>query len=801
MSSSALNNCFHCGDPLRGKVYSAQIDQVEQPMCCIGCQAAAELIQNAGMGDFYRQRTDTSNTANEFDESYWQQFDLAEERYLSVNGNSHSASIAVMGMYCSACSWLIERSYQGIAGIEDLSINLSHKRIRIDWNADRLKFSEVLVVLAKLGYQPQPLSSLDSSTHSQTENQSAMKRIAVAGLGMMQVMGYAFALYANEASGGMDTSTERFLNLISMVVTTAVVFYAGAPFFKNALRDLRSRHLGMDVPVALAIGTAYSSSVYNTLGNTGATVYFDSAVMFIFFLSLGRFLEMRIRHQALSSQEALSQLLPPLVTLSRQGETLNLPPQQLQRGDIIQLSSGKVAPCDGEIISGSGRFDESMLTGEAYSQQRNSGDKVIGGTTLCSGSVQLQASQMGQDSTLAKIGELLERAQGQRPRQTQLADRLARHFVLAVLSIASAVAVIWWFIDASQALAVVLSVLVVTCPCALSLATPAAITAACHGLSRQGIVVSNSNALETLNKVDHWCFDKTGTLTTGQMSLYKTQVTDKLSAEECLAIASQLEQQSSHPIAQAFVHADELETGLLSDWQEIAGNGVSGRIDNQHYYFGRCQWVAQQIDSPNTPDMDKEQGTAIALSNQEQVLAYFWVQDGLREQARQSIQQLNTPCSVLSGDRQSAVAATAEQLGIEHYRGELQPDDKVAAIEQLQQQHTVAMLGDGINDAPVLAKADVSISLACASQLAQSHADVLILNNQLSSLNIIVQTAVRCSRVIKQNLGWALLYNLSALPLAASGMLSPWMAALGMSLSSLLVVLNASRLNLRPQST
>ena len=470
MSSLLLNNtsvdaaserCFHCGDALRGQRYTAVIDSIEQDMCCIGCQAAAEMIQSAGMGDFYRQRESSPEFAQRaavLDEQYWREFDKTEvaETFISYQGDIASASIEIKQMYCSACAWLIERSYQHVNGIKDLAINLSQKRIRISWDQQQLSFSEVLLVLARLGYQPAPLSALSHGEDNREEHMLALKRIAVAGLGMMQVMGYAFGLYADELSGlsSMAFETEYFLNLISMLVTTAVVFYAGAPFFQNAVRDIRSRHLGMDVPVALAIGGAYSASVWNTLSKNGHTVYFDSAVMFVFFLSLGRFFEMRIRHMALSSNEALSQVLPPLVKLRRNDQLLTLPPHQLKLGDEIELYAGDTVPCDGEIISGSGLFDESLLSGEAKPQRRNLGAAIVGGTKLSALSsdtstdkITMIVNRQGQDTALAHIGKLLDKARSQRPQQAQLADLIARYFVLCILALTSIVGLVWWQID------------------------------------------------------------------------------------------------------------------------------------------------------------------------------------------------------------------------------------------------------------------------------------------------------------------------------------------------------------------
>lgn len=805
-TSSATQHCYHCG--LEVPTYSNHhlvIEGERQPMCCLGCLAAAEFIQQQGMGEFYRYRGDqlpSNAVSGQFaDHSSWQYYDQPEVQQLYQGGERRTACtrIYVQGMYCNSCSWLIDSALSQLPGVEQIQLNPATHQVQLTWQKDKSKLSDILGTIARLGYQPRPLQTNEASVDQrETENRQSLKRLAVAGFGMMQVMTYAIGVYWGDFQG-IDAGMRQFLHLVSMLVATVVVFYAGQPFFKHAYYDLKNLHLGMDVLVALAIGGAYAASVWQLLIGQQETagVYFDSAVMFVFFLSLGRFVEMRARYSAASSADALRQLLPPLVKVWRDGEHKTLAPQQVQRGDEVDVLAGDIVPCDGQVLSGAGWLDESLLTGEAQAVARTTDQHVSSGTRLKTGNLRIIATRDWEQSTIASIQQLLGRAQAYRSNRLRLADQLSRYFVAALLLLTFIVAAIWYFFIApDEVFRIVLALLIASCPCAFSLATPAVLTVASHFLSRHGVLLSNTDACETLLAVEHWCFDKTGTLSTAELTIQQVDILADLPEQECLSLIGSIEQHSDHVLASAFPVTGSHDVTQV----EVAhGRGISALISDERYFVGSLAWVAQQCGVKHYPASVQPHNMQVVLGKPGQLLAVVCLSDQLRLDSAPTLnwlKQQGKTTSLLSGDRAVNVQHFARNLALDHCHGELLPEDKVQYLQQLQQRgQCVAMVGDGVNDAPVLGQADVSIAMASGSQLSQSHADIILLGGRLQGLITVLQVSARARQIIHQNLGWALAYNLLVLPLAASGMLEPWMAALGMSLSSLLVVLNARRLN------
>lgn len=771
--------------------------------CCHGCLSAAQWIQSAGLDDFYRLRElsggdaapKPSESTNPKEWRDYDRLDLLDNYSHNLGEQGRSIRLAVPQLYCNACSWLLDRSLSQLDGVDDIWVNGASRQATINWRQAETPLSEILALMASLGYPARPLADSEYSVQEKLENRAALKRLAVAGLGMMQIMTYAFSLYLG-AFQGIEAGLERFFHLTSLLLATAVVFYSAAPFFQNAWSDIKHRRAGMDVPVALAIGGAYLASVIITLSDSRQAVYFDSAVMFTFFLSLGRYWEMRIRHRALSSVEALQQLLPPLVTVSRSGESLKVAPNQLKVGDSITLKAGDVVPADAIILEGDAQFDEALLTGEATPQHHHTGQTILSGAILLHGLVSARITHSGQNTTLSQLRQLIEQSRRHRPAVALLADRVAHYFVGTLLLMTSATGLAWYWIDPSQVLPNTLAMLVVTCPCALSLAIPAALTAAGHGLSHQGILLANPQALEILPSIDHWFFDKTGTLTTGKLRRQRTIILAKKWDEEAvLAIASTLEKHSEHPIASAFSE-DARFNENLQHIHAVANKGIEAQLDQQRLRIGHPLWASAICqDSASLPQ--KLNTFRVVLCHESGPIAGFEIEESVRPQAKQCIQQLqsHSSVSVLSGDEYNRVLALANTLNIDATFSAQSPEEKVEIIKKAQQNGLrVAMVGDGANDAPSLAQADVTIAMSNGNILAQSTADIILLNQQLSSLPILRDIARQTRRIIRQNLGWAIGYNLLALPLAAFGYIAPWAAAIGMSVSSLLVVLNSARL-------
>jgi len=792
--------CFHCGSALTGgERFAVSVGGTLRPVCCAGCEAAANLILAQGLGRFYEFRQPPAAHPVAALRN-WSIFDRAAalRRYThELPGGERELSVQIEGLHCAACAWLIENSLRREVGVSGIQVNAGSARAELRFDPQRTCLSRLLERVHALGFVPLPLSFTGGAPPGTVERRAALQRLAVAGFGMMQLMTFAVSLYAGIIQG-MAQDLQQFLRFVSLAVATPVVLYSAQPFFISAWTSLRARSPGMDVPVALSIGAGYLWSAWATVRGRG-TVYYDSVVMFTFFLLLGRYVEMSLRHRSGLQQDALARMLPESVLRITGERTERVTPDELQAGERVRILPGERVPADGVIALGTTEVDESLLTGESAPRARALGDTLLAGTLNVGGVVEMQVQRVGPDSTLAAVSRLLERAQAARPRIADLADRVASGFVIAVLALAAAVGLYWLHADAARAFPTVLAVLVVTCPCALSLATPAALAAATTRLARAGLLVTRSRALERLARADRIVFDKTGTLTLAIPRLDELiMLSDRASRERCLEVSAALESHTAHPLARAFAHLRAAASP--GEVRCDAGRGIEARIDGVRYRLGRIDYVLERSAAAAVPEALETDPdlTRIVLGDESGLLAAFRVSDTLRADARESLARLErlgvTPL-IASGDRSNAVQLAAQRLGgITAYAG-LRAEDKLALVQQLQRSgHHTVMVGDGVNDAPVLAAADVSVAIASGTDLAKVNADLVLLGEGLGGLPRAVETARRMLQLIRQNLSWAVLYNLTAVPLAASGRLEPWMAALGMSLSSLLVVLNAMRL-------
>jgi Cu2+-exporting ATPase len=792
--------CFHCGAALTPNFrHAVQFGGQRRPVCCGGCEAAANLILSQGLERYYEFRTPAPLPPGfVLQVREWQAFDreAALRRYTHLRADgSREVSLRIGGLHCAACGWLIESSVGRAAGVHEIHLEPASARAELRYDPRQISLSELLSRIHTLGYDPEPLSFTGAAPDWSAQRRDMLRRLGVAAFGMMAVMTYATSLYAG-AMEGMTPDLEQLLRLVSLVVSTPVVLYAAQPFFAGAWRGLRARILGMDLPVALSIGLAYTWSAIATLRGTGI-VYFDSAVMFTFFLLLGRFIELTLRARAGVENDAFARLLPDAAVRVREAGTERVLPEELCVGDRVRVFAGERIPADGEIVNGQSELDESLLTGEAAPRSRGKGDAVIAGTLNLSSVLELQVTRVGQDSTLAAMRRLLGQARAARPRLASSADRVAAWFVAAVLVLSIAAGAWWWHADPARAFPIALAVLVVTCPCALSLATPAALAAASARLARGGILVARGRALENLVRADYVVFDKTGTLTVGEPRIARVQpLSGRADEAGCLEIAAALERHSGHPIARAFANLSS--PIALTDVTVAPSRGLEGHLGACCYRIGREEYVRAGCKSMETPQCASLAGSAVVLGDRQGLLAAFTLTDPLKSDAHGTIAQLRAlglrPV-IASGDNASSVQGVAARLEVSTAHAVLSAQDKLALLRSLQQAgHRVLMVGDGVNDAPVLAAADVSVAVGGATDLAQVSADLILLGDRLAPLTLAVSTARRTLRVIRQNIAWAVLYNAAAVPLALGGWLQPWMAAVGMSASSLLVVLNAMRL-------
>ena len=792
--STPVGSCWHCGESLPAHAPLAVVAGVAHPVCCQGCRAAAEWIDQLGLIDYYRLRSAApprapDPTAAQRSADAWQRPELARHAVRKLATGQCEALLLVDGIRCTACVWLIERALGAVGGVESVQVNAVSQRARIVWEPQRTTLPAILQALARIGYSALPLDAAGLDDTRRREAHAALKRLAVAGFGTMQAMMYASALYLGNVEA-MDPATRELMRWFGLLVATPVVFYSARPFFQGAWRALRARTLGMDVPVAIAIALIYAASVVQALRG-GGEVYFDSVSMFVFFLLAGRYLELRARHRAGNLADAMARLGPAFADRYRSDGTLELVgAPELAPGDRVHVDQGMRVPADGVLDSAACRVDEALLSGESVPLRKRRGEALTGGSMVVEGPAILVVQRVGADTALAGIAALVARAQSERPRLAREGERAAAGFVARILALAALCAVAWSFVDPARAFAATLAVLVVSCPCAFALAVPAAITRALAVLAGQGVFVVHTDAVENLALASHAVFDKTGTLTDAHLELVAVDAADR---DRALGLAAALARGSRHPVAQALVRAASgLTVETASAVRTVEGGGLAGTVAGCSYRLGSPAFA---LDAPQDDE------DAVILAGEHGVIAGFRLSERLRSGAREAVAALvasGVEVEIVSGDAASKVADVARRLGIARWRARQSPAAKLERLRELRAGGArVLAIGDGINDAPVLAGADVAVALASGAELAQAAGDVVLDGAHLAALPAARAIARQTLAVLRQNQRWALAYNLAVVPLAALGFVAPWLAALGMSTSSLVVVLNALRIGRR----
>jgi Cu2+-exporting ATPase len=780
--------CFHCGEPIPdGAAFAATIAGERRAVCCRGCEAAAEWIAGLGLDDYYRLRSSAAvQPAERGDLSVWDRPALSRLHVRAHAPDRAEIVFLVEGIRCAACAWLIEHALATAPGVRELAVNAPARRVRLVFDPGATKLSELMDRLVRLGYAPQPLEAGALDASRTREDRDALKRLIVAGLGAMQAMMYAVALYAGSFDG-IEPATRDFFRWLGFLVATPVVFYSARPFFAGAWRAAKARHLSMDTPVAIAIALIYGASLVETLAH-GRDIYFDSIGMFVFFLLGARYLEMRARHRTGDLVDALARLQPATAERLTETGSETVGVHELVAGDRVRVGAGAAVPADGTLVSRSCSVDESLVTGESTPLRRSANDALIAGSIALDGPVEMRVERIGADTVLAGIVRMVTRAASGKPLLVRDADRRVRRFVLRVLALTAATALGWSLVDPSRAFAAALSVLVVSCPCAFALAVPTALTRAVAVLARRGVLVVDGDALDRIALADCFVFDKTGTLTHPDIALAGS-VVRRGTIEEALAIAEALEQGSSHPLAAALREAARgIALPPVADVCHVAGAGVSGRIGERCFRFGRAAFASG----------DDDEGLDLVLADEAGIVAGFILRERAHANAANVLAALRddgVDVAILSGDRPERVAAIARDLGVRVLGSAASPSDKVDEIGKLRAKgHVVAMVGDGVNDAPVLAAADVAIALSSGAAIAQAASGIVVAAERVGELAHVRAVARRMRAVLAQNLDWALAYNLAAVPLAAFGLVPPWLAAIGMSASSLVVVLNSLRI-------
>jgi len=783
----ATGSCFHCGQALAAP---ALHDVDGRPYCCQGCAAAAAWIHQAELGDYYRLRSELSATVDPtpLNLSLWDRPELQREHAQPIAGGLR-LTLLTDGMRCAACAWLIDRALSRVSGVLDITANAVTGRVRIDWDPAKIALSQILHHLLKLGYRPYLAAGLERERARVAERKRWLLRLGVAGLGAMQAMMLAEALYL-DFDNQMPMATRDFFRWLTFVLATPVVFYSGWPFLAGMWNELRAKHIGMDTLIASSVLLAYCASLLETVRG-GLHVWYDAAVMFVFLLLAARMLEQRARNAATAQVDALARARPAFATREdSKGNRESVPVGELCVDDVVWIAAGESAPADGILLDDSAQFEESLLTGESRPVHKQIGQIVYAGTHCQQSPARIRITGTGTQTRLSQLTRLVEQAQAHRPRIAQVADRTGRHFVISLLVVAALVWLGWHAYRPERAFEVVLSLLVISCPCALSLAVPTALASAHGALAKLGVLATAPNALDTLAQATDMVFDKTGTLSTAQPQLSQSTILNHhYCLDEVHAITAALERDIHHPIAAAFAHAD---SGLpVTAAQAVPGQGIQAYIEGQLWKLGRREFAAANADTHGDDQW-------LWLGDGQQPVAYFCLQESTRidaDSALTALRQLGLTIHLSSGDAAEPVAAFAQRLHIDHAKARQSAMQKLEYVRQLQSQgRVVAMVGDGLNDAPVLAGADVSIAMGEGASLAQRAADLVLTGPSLLRIPNAIAIARRTRQIVRQNLTWALAYNLLAIPLAAVGWVTPWVAALGMALSSLLVTLNALRL-------
>ena len=811
-ASPVAESCFHCGLPLDPNFReSIPVSGRARSFCCHGCLAVARSIVDAGLEEYYEHRREKAVTADVVPEIVrklgFYDHPSVQKSFVRATKDTREASLLLENIRCAACLWLNERVLRGLDGVIEVDLDYASHHARVRWDPARIKLSEILESILSIGYVAHPYDATRREELNRIQEKRSIERLIFAGVIGMMVMNFAIAGYVmglGDETGELSLWV-RIGRWTSLFATTTLLAYPGQEFFIGAWRDLRNRRLGMDVPIVLGLSFAYLGSLHTTWSQSGE-VYYDSIAMFVFLVLLARRIELRGRVRAADALDRVGKILPRLATrLDADGEQEVLV-TDLAPGDRVRVHPGEIVPADGRLIDGRSTFDESLLTGEPLPVARQPGDMLIGGTCNVDQTVILEVEKDTGDSTVAEIHRLLMRGMREAPRYAVLAQRAAAWFVAVVLLIAAVTATTWLLIDPALALPNTVSVLIVTCPCAFALATPVAAAIGVGRLADAGMLTVRSDAIEHLAQCDTFAFDKTGTLTLGELRVEQIATFGNLDAAQAMSLAAALEAHSEHPIGKALRAQHQGPVREVSDHLNRVGEGIQGTIDDTIWRIGKPAFALPAASLPRLqadhPTLMSSAYVVVALCDMDGNGALFALSDQMRPGVQELLATLRDRgvrhIALLSGDSQESVQQFAQNLDFDEALGDQKPSDKLTWIRRRQGDGArVAMAGDGINDAPTLAAADVSVSFAHATELAQVSSGLLVLGNDLGVIGEMRVVAEKTRRIMRQNLGWAAAYNFLAVPAAALGMIAPWGAAIGMSLSSLLVVLNALRLRAR----
>jgi Cu2+-exporting ATPase len=800
--------CYHCGLPVEDKgSFTSTVAGHEREFCCHGCQAVCETIYASGLEGFYSKTTRSDTlapppvVAKELD-AY--DLDEVQSDYVDSMGPQRSIQLLVEGIHCAACVWLIEKALKRQPGIIDAEVNLTAKRLKLRWDNSQIHLSQVMQILADIGYAAIPFDPETAEGALARRHRGLLYRMAFAGFAMMNMMWISIALYAGADQGEF----RQWFHWIGFIIATPTLLYSGYPFIRNGLIGLKHRYLTMDLPIAIGATSTYLYSTYVTFtASVTGQVYFDTVVNFLFVILVGRYLEAISKRRALSATQRLLELQPKLANLVEGEEIRIVPIRHVRIGDVLLVKPGGSVPVDGVLVSGESAVNESMLTGESLPVPKQAGDHVVAGSINGEGAFRVRTEEVLRNTALAKIVALMDEAQASKAPIQSLADRIVPWFVLATLTLASITFLYWWQFDFETALLAATSVLVVTCPCAFGLATPMSVAVATGAGAARGVLVKQGEALEQLSRVNHVVFDKTGTLTEGRLRVSHIETFTGFDEQELLRLAASVEQHSEHGVAAAICEAareKQLRLHPNSGFVSAPGKGVTASVADQQIQVGTAVWLQSQHITLSMPQseklaaMEKQGISCVLVAIDGELAGLLGLVDELRPDAVETVQSLmqaGLKVTVLSGDRQAVVEAVTAPLGNVSRQAEVLPQDKSAVIRRLQQQgDIVAMVGDGVNDAPALIQAEVGMAMASGTDVSVESADVVLSHQELKKVAEARLLATRTLKTIRQNIVLSISYNVIMVPLAMMALVSPLVAAITMPMSSLLVIANAARI-------
>lgn len=799
--------CYHCSSQiLPSDLIGAELGGELRTFCCPGCMAIAQTIHGEGLEVFYARRSQSGDkpaaylAGNEIPEKLKPYDDPSLLGRFTRPGGEDGDLVSTLRLEkirCAACVWLCEQHLRRLTGVKDVQINYVTQKVIVHFSPDKTSLARLLFEIERVGYEAWPFEPSLSLDRAKIERRKLLMRLGVAMLGMMQVMMYAWPTYT-----GADITPEfdLLMSWASWALTVPVMVYSAGPIFQGAWRSAQSfkqtHMLGMDVPIALALALAFIAGTINLVTGSGKS-YFDSITMFVAFILAARYVELLARQDAQGGAEALAKQLP--ATCER---AMNYPASQdievvpvvnCNPGEVLRVSPGELVPADGILIANASTLDESLLTGESKPIEKKVGDQVYAGTHNILNPLFMRIDALGQSTRIAGIASLLDQALLAKPVMVSLAEKWTAYFVAFLILCAFFSSAIWMYFDPTRAWTVLVSVLVASCPCALSLAVPTAMAAAQGAVTKLGLLIVRGHVMEGLVKATDLVLDKTGTLTMGQPELQEIiNLRPGYRREDALALAAALEVGQRHPLALSLMRAAEAENLVLPILNEPVLNLLGKGLSSGSYRLGSALWLSVEQGA------HLGQYGQVHLADGQGLIASFVFLDTPRAGLKQFLKIVkakNISVHLVSGDDRETVAWWSHHVGIESYQGGCTPEDKYDYIERLQKQgRFVWAIGDGVNDAPLLARADVSIAVGAGAPLAAAGADAILTASSLEPLAKTLLLADKTQAIIKENLLWALIYNLLAIPAAMMGWVNPWVAGIGMSLSSLAVTLNAWRL-------